>query len=254
MLAKSLGLSLILVVTAAAKPMPRMVQSHYNAQLVTQDARDVTERLESLCRECDAQISNLNSDQTNGNGNLNLRLPEDKLNRFSQGLRKVGSIRSENRSSSDNTNSYLETQRNLAMAEKTMSAQWTVSGTSLTATERGLVDAEFKSYLRDRINSYRSTLSSYEQNQGMAEVSINWSAPPNNPQPAPPEQVQQLSTMGPTRVEVIEAPVESPWKASLLGPAAVMLMLIGYFLVRRRAEPCLNSDEGSKRSENRGDG
>lgn len=78
-----------------------------------------------------------------------MRVPEDKLGRFCEGLRKIGVVRSENRSSSDNTSSDVEAQRNLEMAEKTLSAQWTASGSALSAKEKGLVDAEFKADSRD---------------------------------------------------------------------------------------------------------
>ena len=231
----------LLSISAQAEPHLRMAQSHYSAQIQVQDMGTISRSLDQLCRECQAQITNFNIDINSANGNLNVRVPEDKLGRFCEGLRKIGVVRSENRSSSDNTSSYVEAQRNLEMAEKTLSAQWTVSGSALSAKEKGLVDAEFKAYLRDRINSYRSSINTYEQNQGFAEVSVNLSGTPIPPEQArqPAHPRQRLET---TQFEVIAeptpvAPVSNSNNLALLGPAAVMLALIAFFVVKQRSRP-----------------
>ncbi|MBT9588648.1 DUF4349 domain-containing protein [bacterium] len=235
----------LLSFSAQAEPHLRMTQSHYSAQVQVQDMGTISRSVDQLCRECQAHITNFNCDINNANGNLNVRVPEEKLGRFCEGLRKVGLVRSENRSSSDNTSSYVEAQRNLEIAEKSLSSQWTVSGSALNAKEKGLVDAEFKAYLRDRINSYRSTINNYEQNHGFAEVSVNLSGTPIRPEQAP-EQARQPAhprqRLETTQFEVVAeptavAPVNNSTNLALLGPAAVMLALIAFFVVKQRSRP-----------------
>ena len=240
MLTRSFHVGLIAALLSAsvlAKPTPRMVQSRYNAQIQVQDMATLSPALDALCRECQGQITNFNCNTEGGNGNLNVRVPEDKLERFTEGLRRLGALRNENRSTSDNTTSYADAQRNLELAEKTLSAQWTVSGSQLSAVEKGLMDAEFKAYLRDRINSYRSNINNYEQNQGFAEVSLSLTS-----NPTPPSQIRHRRsprTEEATQFEVIPAapPATSAANLYLIGPAAVMLALIAFFLFRNRIRP-----------------
>lgn len=231
-------LAALLTVSVWAKPEHRLVQSHYNAQVQVQNFSDLSRKVDELSRECQAQITSFNCDANNCNGNLNARVPDDKLTRFTEGLRKLGVVRSENRSMSDNTSSYLDAQRNLQMAEKTLSAQWTVTGSNLTATEKGLVDAEFRAYLRDRINSYRSTMNSYEQNQGFAEVSVSLSGavPPEQQRSARPSRgTQVLET---TQIEEIApaSPAISPQLVGMMifAPACTVFIVLALYLMKQK--------------------
>ncbi len=223
---------------AWAKPAPRLVQSQVRAQIQVQDMTSISQGLDKLCQEHQAQIVHFNCDRNNSNGNFNVRVPEDKLGSFCAGLRTLGEVRSENRNSSDNTASYQDAQNNLALAEKAISAHWTVSGDGLSARDRGVVDAEFKAYLRDRINSYRSTMRNYEQNLGLAEVNVSLSseAQPVGRQPRTRGNLT-VETTEPTEVVVERIETRpSPYSATLLGPAAVMLALIAFLMFRQRGQ------------------
>ncbi len=215
---KLVWLVLLSTVSVMAKPM---VQSRYNGQLQVQNLATVSRSVDQLCRECQAQITNFNCDANSGS--LNARVPEEQLGRFCEGLQRLGQMRSQNRSTSDNTSSYQEYKRQLEMAEKAMSAQWTVSGSGLTGTEKGLVDAEFRAFLRDRINSYRSNLANLEQNQGFAEVSVNLTGPQVAPEQQVPQRVSQ-----PVQMEVIS---ETPAPTNLMTKAGPLLLLVGLLAV-----------------------
>jgi len=167
----ALGLSL----GVSAKPIGGFLQRNYSAQLEVQETQQLSSSVEQLCKKSQAQITNFNFDSAGGSGNLNVIVPDDQLDRFSEGLRHLGKVTRENRSMSDNTTSYLDCQRNLANAEKSLAAHWSCQGSELTALERGLAEAEFKTYLRDRIQSYRSQLVNYEQNRGVSQVSVSFS-------------------------------------------------------------------------------
>lgn len=225
---------------AWAKPAPRLVQSQVRAQIQVQDMTSISQGLDKLCQEHQAQIVHFNYDRNNSNGNFNVRVPEDKLGSFCAGLRTLGEVRSENRNSSDNTASYQDAQNNLALAEKAISAHWTVSGDGLSARDRGLVDAEFKTYLRDRINSYRNTMRNYEQNRGLAEVNVSLSSQSQaQPVERQPRSRGHLTVETGEPSEVVVERIEaspSPYSATWLAPAAAMLALVAFWVFRQRGQ------------------
>lgn len=220
---------------AAAKPVPSMLQSRYNAQLEVQNFQELPAKIDGICRECDGQITNFNSDLNSGSGNLNVRVPEAKLSRCVESLRGLGVVRNENRSVSDNTSSYQDAMRNLSLYEKALATQWSPQG-NLSAAERGMVDAEFKSFLRDRVNSYRSSINSYEQNRGYAEISVSLSGP-QRPS-IPPEQVRRPRHGPPVEFEPINPPPPPPLAdpqvlgMALFAPALLMLGLLSVYLFK----------------------
>lgn len=161
-------------------PAPAVIapitQSNVNYQLQVQDLVGVTHRLEEMAAQCQGRVTQSNSNAQGGNASVSLRIPEQALNAFCKDTASLGSIVSQNRSSSDVTNSYIEQRRNLELYEK-MGSAGLVFPPNLTAAEKTVFEAEFKAYVRDRINSAKSTLSNYEQNRGWADVHINLQGP-----------------------------------------------------------------------------
>jgi hypothetical protein len=97
--------------------------------------------------------------------------------------------------------------------------------------------------LRDRINSYRNTISNYEQNQGFAEVNVSLSSTAAPSEPVRRRTRNRPQALETTQIEVIAEPeklsVARPAanNMALLGPAAVMLALIAFFVVKQRSRP-----------------
>ncbi len=176
-----LGMLMMLSNTAMAKP-ESYVQSHWNAQIQCQDLQGVTSKLEELANRFEGRITNSNYDANSGSGNLNLRIPEASLGKFCEEARSLGNIMSQNRSSSDNTASYLESKRSLELCEK-LSAAHLALPAGTTEGDKAVCETEFKAYLRDKMNSARQSMSSYDQNRGWADLNISLQGPNHAGQP-----------------------------------------------------------------------
>lgn len=175
MFARPVLLSLALVSVAlplSAKPLRSYSQSNYSAQMQCQDVAGVSRQLQEWTLSHEARVVHASTDSANSRGNLNLRLTEQQMVEFTQKLPQLGHLVSENLSCSDNTATVSENRRQLALLEKMVSSRVEVHSGVLSEVERGLCEAEFKAYLRDRISSCRSTLNNCEANEGSVEVNL----------------------------------------------------------------------------------
>lgn len=231
---------------AQARPLSPWMRSNLNCRLECQDLPGVSQKLKQLCQSEGGQITNFNLDTSSGSGNFNLRVPEERLSEFTSHLHELGQVLSENQSVSDNTVSYEEQKRQMDLAQKMLTARWTVQGEHLSEAEKAQFDAEYKSYLRDRVNSNRSSLASYESMRGWADVSISLSGPRREGPPLnepPPECSQQrLRRCGEaTEVECSPCTAAAPQgicpMTLSLGLGAVLMMGLGLYLRRSGTRP-----------------
>ena len=222
----TVSLAALLWASPVGAKTPSYVQSHWNCQVQCQDLPGVARQLEELVQKHGGRVQNLNSDVRSGSGNLNARIPEENLLAFSAAVSNLGTVMQQSRSLSDNTSSYAESKRQLELAEKMANAH-IAPPTGVSQVERALFEAEFKAYLRDRINSQRNSLAQYERNQGWAEVSVSLQS-----QGRP----QRVVESGPVRVEELRpspAPVDPSSSAPSPSQAAHpdRLPLAGAFLL-----------------------
>ena len=194
-----LGMLMMLSSNAAMAKQESYVQSHWSAQIQCQDLPGVSHKLEEMATRLEGRVTNSNFDANSGSGNLNLRIPEAALGKFCEEARGLGNIMSQNRSSSDNTSSYLDSKRTMELCEKLSTAHVALPAGASEA-DKAACETEFKAYLRDKMNSARQSMNSYDQNRGWAELNISLQGPNRAAQP----QVSYPGRCGTKSCETIE--------------------------------------------------
>ncbi len=178
----SLALTLVLVFPVAAE-VPNLKQTRVNLTLTTQSFSGLAPRLQNLAVQHQADLQNLNLSSENSNGNATIRIAPDKLAGFLQELATLGDVTNQSIHTNDNTSSYLDYQRRLATFEALAKADASKMLAQLPAAQRQDARAEYESFIRDRIRSYRNNLENYKTNYSQAEISINFRQPEMQQQP-----------------------------------------------------------------------
>lgn len=224
----------LLALPGLGKSPPRYVQTHVNLTLSCQDLSGAMQNLQALAAQLGGVVTNSNLQVEGGSANANLRLPPEQVPAFLAKARSFGDVQNENVSTSDNTRSYEEAQSNLQIAERMAAAEWAPKG-AVSASDRLVFEAEFKSYLRDRINNHRSNMASYEEYRKSAEVSVTLQSQPRTrrvtaPAPEPVDQQPVAAAPSPSH------PAKQHHIGLLIIPSVFLGVCLAYFVFTRRSQ------------------
>ncbi len=212
-------------------PPTRYVQTHVSLTLSCQDLAGAMTGLQTLTGQLQGVVTNSNLQLESGSANANLRLPPDQVPAFLAKVRSLGDVQNENVSTSDNTRSYEDATANLQLAEKMAAADWQPR-TPVSPADRLQFEAEFKSYLRDRINSHRGNLASYEDYRKWAEVSVSLQGQRRVTAPLQEIPVPSPLVEGPPQPQ--DQPQQQRNAAVLIIPSVFLGVCLAYFLFSRR--------------------
>lgn len=211
-------------------PAARYVQTHVSLTLSCQDLADSMTALQTLTGQLQGVVTNSNLQVEGGSGNANLRLPPEQVPAFLAKVKSLGDVQNENLSTSDNTRSYEDAAANLRLAEKMAAADWQPR-TPVSPSDRLQFEAEFKTYLRDRINSHRSNMASYEDNRKWAEVSVTLQGQPRATAP-----LREIPVPSPLVEPAAQPQSQQPQQrnsAVLIIPSVFLGICLAYFLFIR---------------------
>ena len=237
----AMSLLAALGVPALAKPSDRLIQHHVNLTLSCQDMAASMQNLQALCGQLGGIVTNSNLQVEQGSASANLKLPPEQIPAFLAKARGLGDVQNENVSTSDNTRSWEEARNNLELAEKMAAVEWEPRGGNVTPTQKLVFEAEFKSFLRDRINNHRSNLASYEEYRRWADISITLQGQPK-PARRPAAVVESVPGDGPPAsappAAAPEPPASNKPKSAvlLIAPSIFLGVCLAYFVFSRRGE------------------
>jgi hypothetical protein len=227
---------MLLALPVLAKSPARYVQTHVNLTLSCQDLAGAMQNLQGLAGQLGGVVTNSNLQLEGGSANANLRLPPEQVAAFLAQVKSFGDVQNESVSTSDNTRSYEEAATNLAIAERMAAAEWAPK-TPVSPSDRLVFEAEFKNYLKDRINNHRSNMASYEENRRYAEVSINLQSQPRARRvPAPPPEQALQQPDGPPPAPAPSTPQTKHHIGLLIIPSVFLGVCLAYFVFTRRPQ------------------
>lgn len=186
---------------------PREVrQSNFSATLAVTDSQELAGRLSGLVQRHHGTIQSFNLDANNTNASASLQCPPQELDGLMADLVKLGKVENQSMSSSDYTQSYRDAAKRARIYEalSTVPLDRTLQSSSLSAEDQALAQAELQQMVRERIQSYQSSMQSYLDYNQRAQISLQFrlvgpdaSRPTPNPEATPsdsPAPAQQPST------------------------------------------------------------
>lgn len=180
---------------ALAKPDgPREVrQTSFNATLVVSNAEELSGRVSGLMERHHGTVQSFSVDSSSTSANANLQCPPSELNAIMQELPKLGKIENQSMSSSDYTSSYRDAANRVRIYEalSTVSLDRTLASANLTPAEQAMARTELQQLIRERIQSYQSSMTSYQDYNNRSQISIQFRI-------VSPDQVAATPTPGAT--------------------------------------------------------
>lgn len=163
---------------ALAKPDgPQEVrQTNFNATLVVKDASELSGRLNGLMQRHHGTVQSFNSDASNTSASASLQVPPSELNAVLEELPKLGRIENQSMSSSDYTQSYRDAANRLRVYEALSAVPMDriVADADLSPQDKAMARAEMQQMVRERVQSYQSSMQSYLDYNKRAQLSLQF--------------------------------------------------------------------------------
>lgn len=183
----TLALALIAAPLAAEQRLPNLEQTRVNLSFHVPTFDGLAARLQGLAEKHQGQLTHMSLQSQSTSGSVNIKIAPDKLQAFLKTVDELGRLESQNISTSDNRQSYLDTKKRLdayrAMAQVSSAKVFA----SLPGDQKALAREEYDRFVQDRIRSYENSLRSYEEQSSAVEISISF----QQPQPKRPQGEQQ---------------------------------------------------------------
>lgn len=230
---KVLLVMLLAALPAAAEAPPQLVQTRVNASILAPSFDATAASLNGLITQHNGRVSNLSLDSNSSTGSAYLKLPPARLDSFLKELPKLGTVESQNLSTSDNTRGYFDTEARLKAFEQLarVDVKSLLASADMSPEERLAVRAEFDNYVRSQIQSCRSSLQTYQDYQNWVEVSLSFRKPQQAESQGQPHQ-HETSPEQP-----LPAPAGTSQGSQLMPVYALVLFnLLGLWAVHRRLE------------------
>jgi hypothetical protein len=208
----------------------RILQVNINATIITQDFNKSAKKLSDLVKQYNGTLMNYSSDSNNTSANATIQIPPDKATSFMSELGLLGDIQSQNMSTSDYSTSYKEYARKIKLYEHLSQVPFDriFPTAELTKDERAAMQAEFANMLRSQLESYRNSLTSYEQYGKYTQCSVYFRKPES--------KMQASGSFTVTPVAVAnegEKKPKSELPMTLISLALILNFLLIYFLYRK---------------------
>jgi hypothetical protein len=209
---------------AWARPdMPKEVrQTNFNATLICNSPEELSARLGEVAQKHKAVVNNFNLDSSSSQASANLQCPPSELNGLIADLTRLGRVENQSRSSSDYTSSYRDAANRVQLYEAVAQVplDTILRQANLSPTDQALVRAELQQMMRERIQSYQSSMQSYLDYNNKAQLSIQFRF-------SPAEAARPVAT--PTPGTTPEASTPAPTPAAPVNQGTLLpLYLLGF--------------------------
>lgn len=206
--------------------------------LVVKDVLDVRDRVAQIAQGIGGYVlsSSISGQEENLRGNISVRVPDNKFEEALSQFRALAvRVRSENTSSQDVTQEYIDLQARLKNAQAT-EAQYLALLNRATTVEETLKIYQSLSSIRSEIEQLKGRIQYLEQVTSMSLINVNLE---------PESSARQLAPVGWNALEVLKSAVRGlvtlgQWLGNLIIWLIIFIPLwaiiggIWYWVVRRR--------------------
>lgn len=208
---------------ALAKPdeLKEVRQMNASMTLVVSNPEELSGRLTGLMQRHNGVVQSFSLDSSSTSASANLQCPPGELNALMSEIPKLGRIENQSMSASDYTSSYREAANRVRVYEalSTIPFERAFQSSNLTPQEQAMARTEMQQLIRERIQSYQSSMQSYRDYNNRAQISIQFRI-------VSPEAMKVKPT--PTATGETPAPAAPPQPAPVNQGTLLPLYLLGF--------------------------